>query len=396
MTFQTFRVRMIGASSIAAAFLLHSAAFAQKPNDYTNGLNGTPNIPSASIGGVDKTAAGALIPPVQGSLDATFGNKGQASLLNSRLRNWCGFEAKPIRTRADIQDYLAHDVPRAILCLGTQVRFGDGATVFSQEALYSSLTTGLDVAIQPFASEVNRVRRDGAGIALRFDLAPGDADFKRNERALARIASGFRAILNEKTDGEQKSVASRAFDVLAKNRPVQAQDLVGGGYLPLVSDFLKAHYTPHLAILANYRFLSGGLRAPANDLTTLGFVASKQTPLGQRKQGVPSLTGIFTLQGLTFGQSGASRTSAVRTGFGVTLQNRAPALSDDGKRIERWNFQVGADYLFQNRLDGGDNVSAFVRFRDTRNNFDYMVYSGAGSHRSGYFGVSVTGSIRLY
>ena len=396
MTFRTFRVPMIGALSVAAVFSLHSPTFAQNPNDYTNGLNGTPNIPSASIGGVDKTAAGALIPPVQGSLDATFGNKGQALLLNSKLRNWCGFEAKPIRTRADIQDYLAHDVPRAILCLGTQVRFGDGASVFSQEVSFSSLTTGLDVAIQPFTSETNRVRRDGAGIALRFDLAPGDADFKRNERTLARIASGFRAILNEKTDGEQKSVASRAFDVLAKNRPALAQDPIGGGYLPLVSDFLKAHYTTHFALLASYRVLSGGLRAPANDLETLGFVASKQTPLGHTKQGVPSITGIFTLQGLTLGRSGASRTSAVRTGIGVTLQNRAPALSDDGKHIERWNFQVGADYLFENKLDGGDNATAFVRFRDTRNNFDYTAYTGAGSHRSGYFGVSITGAIRLY
>ena len=393
----------------AVALLLSpSIVSAQKQNDYTNGLNGTPNVPGANIGGVDKTAAGPLFPGAQANLDATFRAQGNVARLKSNVRDWCQLATKPIGSKEDIRNYLDHHVPRAILCVGTQARFGNGSAVYAQEIMYSSLTTGLDIAVQPFLSDQQGLRRDGIGFSVRYDLAKTDDTFKRNERALDRIASEFRKILRddsdlkgvgekpgiEKANGADNSVARRVFNVLDKNRTIKNLD--NKVYLPLVSDFLKVHYNAHLALLANYRILGGGQRVPANSLGSLGLVASKQSPLGSVKPGVSSLTGIVTVQALTFSQSGSSGSSAIRTGLGLTWQNRTPALSADGAHLERWNFQVGTDYLFENAVDRSSNATAFVRYRDTRNNFDYTVFAGTGSHSAGYFGVNITGAIRLY
>lgn len=252
--------------------------------------------------------------------------------------------------------------PERLLYLGLQARRVGKRELYAADFVLSDSSRGLDVALQPFIG-----RNEGIGAAVRIDLSTSRRPLARSVASAQDAATAAREVV-----GSARALA----DTFLFSKDVLAA-------------FVDNAFAVKASTVLDYRSFS-----QQGSVLSVRLVTSRLLRLnpgvGRRSAGI---TPLLSAQ---FAEFRAPNRGGVRTGVrpsvAVFYQDRVPRvypLNDqtDGAIVtDRWRYQIGYEYSFDNAFDDTHYHTAVVRYRlASYGELTYLFRKGAGRGETNLF-----------
>lgn len=402
-----------------------------KPNQFTNGQNGTPNLPIAPSMIVDKNNmlasfaadgrdTGVRIQRVQKFLSLLYPAVRGADY--NRVSGLIEAEQKAVS-----RDAAQRHLPAHSFYVGAEARVGTDKPVYSPELTYGDTRSGLELGVagylqSPYTEGTSR--RDGLGVSLKYipgslaaytlehydvvqkallnldhlrldlshsltnitikelndiDLRSQSPEEKLNaiRQALGITSSDLRATDTTLNGGIPPIVADR-LAIVVRDLDVQTTDALG--------DYVEGTRRPAVAFVVGDQSYRGG------DIFSGGVTASYLHRFGE---GAPGVTAVAVLQYLQDSFQDRGHRSAGRLGLAAIYQDttlKMPTITAPYSAIEQlgppWQYKIGIEYTSP-VLGLHETGAVFARYRWTPSYIEVTTTYGKDGLRKDYLNVSV-------
>lgn len=275
-------------------------------------------------------------------------------------------EAFSVLTREQVRSVvnaaLNNIPPERLLYLGLQARRVGKRELYAADFVLSDGSRGLDVALQPFIG-----RNEGIGAAVRIDLSTSRRPLARSVASAQDAATAAREVV-----GSARALA----DTLLFSKDVLAA-------------FVDNAFAVKASTVLDYRSFS-----QQGSVLSVRLVTSRLLRLNPdvRRRSA----GITPLLSAQFAEFRPPHRGGVRTGVrpsvAVFYQDRVPRVDALNEQIDgaivtdRWRYQIGYEYSFDNAFDDTHYHTAVVRYRlASYGELTYLFRKGAGRGETNLF-----------
>ena len=420
----------------------HAQTYPGSGTEFTNGQNGTPNLPSSDSCTIDKTH-------FAGEAAGTANNnyslmERKPSFLGRLYEAWQLLKTEKTNTQdnrqhvvnlineeylATQQGVMAQTIYTSSLYVGSEVRSGSGRPIYVLPALsYSNDKFGIELGSESFYEfgAKNNPSRDSVGVSLKVELT----DLSRGlARRLATVKDAQKLINDPKTDknrskvndieqlqtlvdGNEKSLIRGQPHFAEIDSIIDGYQIFSPSYIPpnsetinpfvlkkyigdldqnavnLLTDYVRFTRRPTASLIVGDLFVNDG-----GSLPQLGLTASQLFPLSYGGPGVTLLTAV---QGFRDRTQGDVHRDATRFGAALILRDRTPSLAhavnSSGKSVVRlgptWNVKEGLEYTAP-VFGLKETYATFVTYRDPRSYGEITLTAGKDGRRKNYLDISI-------
>jgi hypothetical protein len=408
-----------------------------KPGQFTNGQNGTPNLPLAPAMIVDKNnmrralnylpSYAEAITQKQNTFLPQLYQKAQ-TVVNDLAKSptkletdYASLQDLIIKAHTGAQmDAMRIQLPNQYLYAGTEVRAGSDKPIFGPEVTIGDTRSGLEFGLGGYfqSAETEGMRRhDSLGLSLKYipqSLAAHTA--QETEKILQRINgleysptdSSHRVSLiqllyeavNSHTSRIDKiRTVSRLLSILlpssipdvngptSKITILQISQALGfdatalnGSTAESFHDFVENIRRPAVALVVGEQLFNGG-----GDAWNTGITASQLYPFGHHGQ--PGVTALAATQYFHVNLSDFRR-DGVRMGLAFIYQDSTLYLRTPTELSQPWNYKIGVEYTSP-VLGLHDTKAVFVRYRDPHSYAEITVTYGEDGLGKNYGDVNI-------
>ena len=411
-----------------------------KPNQFTNGQNGTPNLPIAPSMIVDKNNMREVFEQDIGFRASELENRTKflQSLYPAAQKAADDLAQQPISEGTIRKDYQSleviinteydrnnHNSGRLYLLehslsMGVEVRAGADKPIYSPEVTYGDTRSGLELGVAEYfqsAYTEGASHRDSLGVSLKYipnglaahslkrrnavqkSLIAVEAtnlnvqdlhdiinpDVSRIEEIEKRIKSIASALKIEPTTANDAASTSRVTIlsvIMALEKSFSELDAPNNGVL---EDFVARTRKPAVAFVIGDQSFHGG------DIFNGGVTASYLHRFGE---GAPGVTAVAVLQYLQDSFRDSGHRSAGRLGLAAIYQDTTLDLTHPTppSKIEQlgppWQYKIGIEYTSP-VLGLHETGAVFARYRWTPSYIEVTTTYGKDGLRKDYLNVSV-------
>ena len=419
-----------------------------KPVGFTNGQNGTPNLPIAPAMIVDKNRMRGSLDQLTRDASAIAGQRGEfIQKLYPAAQNVVADLAQNVpyaRLRSDYsafrnliveeynqtqKDAATLQLPDHFLYLGAEARAGADKPVFGPEMTLEDTRNGLEFGLAGYYQSAyadGTSRRDSIGLSLKYSPQNFTSytanDIKKSQELLEKInnlgylpsSSPSPDLVKSLYDAVQPVNAGSRADIvkelttvspllsLSPLRPPGVPAPTNNIINKITSGDISSALAQDIQTLNDssthtLRDFVEGIQKPAvallagdqlfhgGDVFNAGVTASLLHPFGD--QGQTGVTGVAAAQYYHADLSGFHR-DGLRTGLAAIFQDSTLYLTPAKNLSPPWHYKLGLEYT--SPIFGlHETYAEFVRYRDPRSYAEITLTAGKDGLRKDYVDVSV-------
>jgi hypothetical protein len=419
-----------------------------KPGQFTNGQNGTPNLPLAPSMIVDKNNMRGRLNSQGYSTEALFHKQNMFLTQVYAATNQIATDLKqkpgdPIKLHNDyvaLQELIlkAHtdsqkndpqlQLPNQYFYVGAEVRAGADKPTFGPEVTVGDTRSGLEFGVAEYfqSAQIDGMRRrDSVGLSLKYipnslatHIVQGDEDPKKNlQHLLQKINSLeyysddttpltsltqllFKAVNRpEEADSQKINSVSRLLSIrLPPDTPIIVAPVNKIALRTIQQAFDNDVTAARVATDNSFQEFVKKVTEPATalivgeqlfngggDVWNAGITASELHPFGNK--GEPGLTGLLAAQYFHASLSDFQR-EGLRTGLAIIYQDSTLYLQSPTQLSLPWHYKVGIEYTSP-VLGLHDTKAVFVRYRDPHSYAEITLTYGEDGLGKNYADVNI-------